>query len=187
MEPCEAEIQWTARARGGDREAFGRLVELHMRRAYGAALGLVGSSADALDLSQEAFVKAFRSIARFQPGAPFFPWYYSILRNLCFNHLRDRGRRARLLREAADGGERPAAVGFQPGPDVLAERSEQREAVWTAIGGLREEEREVLVLREFEGLSYKEIAGLAGCPVGTVMSRLFAARKNLKAALEEVI
>jgi len=183
----EMEIAWAALARTGDRQAFGNLVERHMRRAYAAALGLVGSPADALDLSQEAFVRAYRSMRGFRAGAAFYPWYYKILRNLCFNHLRDRARRARLLREAAEGGERLGSTGFAPSPEALAQRSELCEAVWEAIGTLKQEHREILALREFEGRTYKEIADVVGCPVGTVMSRLFAARKQLRAALDGVI
>ena len=70
----ELEMSWAAMARTGDRQAFGKLVERYMRRAYAAALGLVGSPADALDLSQEAFVRAYRSMRRFRAGAPFYPW-----------------------------------------------------------------------------------------------------------------
>jgi RNA polymerase sigma-70 factor (ECF subfamily) len=191
MEMSEAELEmettWAAMARTGDRRAFGQLVERYMRRAYASALGLVGSPADALDLSQEAFVRAYRSMSRFRAGAAFYPWYYKILRNLCFNHLRDRARRARILREAAAGGERPGTTGFAPSPEALAQRSELCEAVWEAMGTLKKEHREILVLREFEGRTYKEIADAVGCPVGTVMSRLFAARKQLKAALDGII
>jgi RNA polymerase sigma-70 factor (ECF subfamily) len=183
----DLELQLVRRARAGDRSAFGSLVERYMRRAYHAALGLVGSHDDAMDLSQEAFVRAYRAMGRFREGEPFYPWYYRILRNLCFNHFRDRGRRRRLLREAGAAGQRPAAANPAPDPTLLAERSEIREAVWAAIGSLREEEREVIVLREFQGLAYKEIAEMVGCPIGTVMSRLFSARKRLRTALEGVM
>lgn len=180
----ETERDWTASARQGDREAFGHLVEAYMRRAYAAARGLVGSPADARDLSQEAFVKAFQAMATFEEGRPFYPWFYKILRNLCFNHLRDRSRRARLLRQAAEAGVRPGIAGFSPQPEALAQRSELREAIWAAMAELNEAEREALVLRELEGHSYKEIAELAGCPLGTVMSRLYSARRKLRAALD---
>jgi len=187
MEEMDIEIGLAVRARDGDREAFGQLVSNHMRKAYGFALGIVGSPADAMDLSQDAFVRAFRSIKRFKPGEPFYPWYYRILRNLCFNHLRDRARRGRILRRASEDGLQPGTYGFTPSPEALAERTAVRKAVWEGIGTLKEEHREVLVLREFEGSSYKEIAELVGIPIGTVMSRLYAARKNLKAALDGVI
>jgi RNA polymerase sigma-70 factor (ECF subfamily) len=187
LEDGDLERTLAIRARNGDREAFGQLVSNHMRKAYAFALGIVGSPSDAMDLSQDAFVRAFRSMKRFKPGEPFYPWYYRILRNLCFNHLRDRARRGRILREASKEGLRPGTYGFTPSPEALAERNTVRKAVWEAIGTLKEEHREIIVLREFEGHSYKEIAELVGIPIGTVMSRLYAARKSLKAALDGVI
>jgi len=155
-----------------------------MQRAYYAALGLVGSHDDALDLSQEAFARAFRARARIDPERPFFPWLYQIIRRLCFNHTRDRSSHRKKLERAqtwlADTtmGERPAH------PDADTERREVREIITRAIDRLAPREREVLVLREFEGLAYREIAQVAGIPVGTVMSRLYAARRSLARALE---
>ena len=171
------------RARHGDRAAFGELVERSMRRAYHVALGLVGSPEDALDLSQDAFVRAFAARRRLDPRRPFYPWYYQILRRLCFNFLRD----AKLHREKLEG-ERPwlvAAAGRRvPRPDRVAEQAELRRLLQRAIDGLPEHQREVFVLREYEGLRYREIAELVGIPQGTVMSRLYSARRLLAAALE---
>ena len=172
------------RAQGGERAAFGELVTRYMQRAYYAALGLVGSHDDALDLSQEAFARAFRARARIDPERPFFPWLYQIIRRLCFNHTRDRSSHRRKLDRArswlADTtmGEHPAH------PDAETERTELREIVTRAIDRLAAREREVLVLREFEGLKYREIAEVVGIPVGTVMSRLYAARRSLARELE---
>lgn len=156
-----------------------------MQRAYYAALGLVGTHDDALDLSQEAFARAFRARARIDPERPFFPWLYQIIRRLCFNHTRDqRSHRQKLERAGswlADTtmGRRP------PGPEREAERSELREQVSLALGRLTGTEREVLVLREFEELKYREIAELLDIPMGTVMSRLYAARRALARELED--
>ena len=172
-----------ARARRGDRAAFGELVERSMRRAYRVALGLVGSPEDARDLSQEAFVRAFAARRRLDPRRPFYPWYYQILRRLCFNFLRD----ARLHREKLEG-ERPwlvADAGSRVSrPDRAAEQAELRRRLQRAIAALPEEQREVFVLREYEGLRYRQIAELAGIPQGTVMSRLYSARQRLAADLE---
>ncbi len=185
MEPMElTESVLMAGARDGDGAAFGELVRRHMRRAYFAALGLTGSHEDALDLSQEAFTRALRASARLDPQRPFYPWLYGILRRLCLNHLRDRRTRANKLEGAgswlADAArERSAAAS----PDRAAEREELRRRLAAAIGGLSPIQREVIVLREFEGLRYAEIAGLLGVPEGTVMSRLYAARRALAAAL----
>jgi RNA polymerase sigma-70 factor (ECF subfamily) len=174
------------RVQSGDREAFGELVVRYMQRAYFAALGIVGSHDDALDLSQDAFARAFRARGTLDPDRPFYPWLYQILRRLCFNHLRNQKTRRARLAEAAgwladSAGDRAAA----DAPDRAAERAELRERLERAIETLPPHERETLVMREFEGLKYREIADLLGIPIGTVMSRLYAARRALAATLEE--
>jgi RNA polymerase sigma-70 factor (ECF subfamily) len=157
-----------------------------MQRAYYAALGIVGSHDDALDLSQDAFVRAFRARGTLDPDRPFYPWLYQILRRLCFNHLRNQKTRRTRLAEAASWLVDTAEDRAAPlAPDRAVERAELRERLERAIGTLPPHEREVLVMREFEGLKYREIADLLGIPIGTVMSRLYAARRALAAVLEE--
>jgi RNA polymerase sigma-70 factor (ECF subfamily) len=176
------------KAQAGDREAFGELVARYMRRAYYAALGLTGSHDDALDLSQEAFVRAYRARASLDPDRPFYPWLYQIVRRLCFNMQRDRRTRRRRMEEATPWLQDQAdarAAASDPARDV--ERSELRSRLEVAIDALPEREREVLVLKEFEGLRYREIAELLGIPIGTVMSRLYTARKNLAEILGDVL
>jgi RNA polymerase sigma-70 factor (ECF subfamily) len=95
-----SERELIVRAQAGEAAAFGELVERYMRRAYFAALGLVGSSEDALDLSQEAFARAYRARKRIDPDRPFYTWFYQILRRLCFNFNRDRRLRTEKLRNA---------------------------------------------------------------------------------------
>ncbi len=174
------------RAQAGDVEAFGALVSRYMRRAYYAALGLVGSHDDALDLSQEAFSRAFRARMSLDPNRSFYTWLYTILRRLCFNFLRDRKAQSQKLAEA--GGwlaeEARAKVAAQS-PVRAAELAELRSRLAGAIEQLPDRQREVLVLKEFEGLRYREIAELLGIPIGTVMSRLYAARRQLAGRLEE--
>jgi len=174
------------RAQAGDIEAFGALVSQYMRRAYYAALGLVGSHDDALDLSQEAFSRAFRARRSLDPNRSFYTWLYTILRRLCFNFLRDRNAQSHKLAEAAGwlAEEAKARVAAQS-PARAAELAELRRRVTGAIEQLPDRQREVLVLREFEGLRYREIAELLGVPIGTVMSRLYAARRQLAGRLEE--
>jgi RNA polymerase sigma-70 factor (ECF subfamily) len=158
-----------------------------MRRAYFAALGLVGTRDDALDLSQEAFARAFRARRTLDPERPFYPWLYQILRRLCFNFLRDRRTRARALERASDWLVARASVqATGDDPAAALERAERRRRIAEAIAALPVHEREVLVLREFEGLRYREIARLADIPVGTVMSRLYTARRRLAEALEDL-
>jgi RNA polymerase sigma-70 factor (ECF subfamily) len=174
------------RAQAGESEAFGELVVKYMKRAYFAALGLVGSHEDALELSQEAFARAYRARLRIDPDLSFYTWFYQILRRLCFNHNRDRKARRskrRLAGEwlAAQAGKRAAEVD----PEQAAERAELRRRVQRAVERLAEREREVVVLKEYEGLRYREIADLLGIPIGTVMSRLYGARRHLADLMEE--
>jgi RNA polymerase sigma-70 factor (ECF subfamily) len=181
-----ADRELLLRAQAGEAEAFGELVQVYMRRAYYAALGLVGNHDDALDLSQEAFVRAFRARNRIDAERPFYTWFYQILRRLCFNHLRNRRTRSAKLRQAsdwlADQAENRAPA---EGPQRAMERAERILRVQRAMAGLREHEREILILKEFEGLKYREIADLLGIPIGTVMSRLYAARHHLADRLED--
>lgn len=168
------------RARKGDTEAFGDLVGRYMKRTYYAALGLLGSHDDAVDLSQEAFARAFNARTKLDPARPFYPWLYQILRRLCFNAHRDRATRARLLAEAKHWlVEEASARSIGVNPAEQLERKELREQLEAAIGELPPHERETLVMREFEGLRYREIADLLNIPIGTVMSRLYSARRSL--------
>ncbi len=175
------------RAQAGETEAFGELVRRYMRRAYYGALGLVGNHEDALDLSQEAFARAYRARARIDPELPFYTWLYQILRRLCFNFVRDRRSRRDKLHQASSwlADEAGTRVG-ETDPQRAVETTELRERVRAAIEQLPDREREVLVLKEFEGLRYREIAVLLCIPDGTVMSRLYTARKRLAAAMEEL-
>lgn len=172
------------RVQGGEKDAFGELVNAYMQPAYYSALALVGSHDDALDLSQLAFIRAYGSIRKFERGRCFFTWYYRILRNLCLNRIRDRASQARPLSsfehvvEVADA---------EDDPSQATERSMLREKIRAALGRLPVEEREIIVMKDFDGYSYAEIAELLECPMGTVMSRLYYARKHLKDLLEDVL
>ena len=184
LDPAEHALQ--LRARAGDRDAFGELISRHMRRAYCAALGLVGSHDDALDLSQEAFARAFRNRKSFDPERSFYGWVYQILRRLCFNFLRDSKNRRRRLEERSHWLVEEVGVSVMGGdPERHVELNDMRDSLEAAIKQLSEREREVIVLKEFEGLRYREIADLLDVPVGTVMSRLYAARRSLASVLEE--
>ncbi len=152
----------------GDKEAYGMIVKKHMHSAYYIALGFVHNQQDALDVSQDAFIKAFRKIKMFDTSKPFFPWFYRLLRNLCLDHLKRKGRMR--------------AIPLDDVP-VLAEEREDRElkeTLWKGIEKLSFEQREIVILRYFRQLSYAEIAEFVGKPIGTVMSSLFYAKKNLK-------
>ncbi|MCL5280791.1 MAG: sigma-70 family RNA polymerase sigma factor [Planctomycetes bacterium] len=166
----------------------------HMKAAYLTALGLVGNREDALELSQEAFFRAYQHYDQLHAQGKFFAWFYQILRNLCFSHLRKR--RVRRVRESLtveDAGQRtedggtgddPGDTGAQFDPEVVAERNESKDRLWRAIGQLDEKHREVIILRHFQNLSYDEMAKLLFCNRGTVTSRLFYTRQRLKEILE---
>lgn len=155
-----------------------------MKDSYNIALGLVGNHDDALELSQEAFYRAYKNIRLLKPDRKFFPWFYQILRNLCFTHLRKRKLRHTSPLPDFDGQEVTAAQGSWFDPDMVIERSETRDAIWKAIGKLNEKHREIIILRHFQNLSYDDIAKALFCNKGTVMSRLYNARKQLKEFLE---
>jgi RNA polymerase sigma-70 factor (ECF subfamily) len=174
-----------SRCQAGEVQAFGVLVEKYKQRAYYTALGLVGAHEDALDISQEAFVRAYRAVSKFQPDkSGFFTWYYKILRNLCANFLRDRVKRARPFSEIDESKKLLSEIPDENyDPTVIAERNELKDAVWRAISSLNAPEREIIMLRDFQEMSYKEIAAALDCPIGTVMSRLFNAREHLRKKL----
>lgn len=164
-----------ASVRNSDKEAYRDLIERYKRRAYHIAVGLVGEPQDALDISQTAFIKAYRNLKRFDLTRPFFPWFYRILKNLCLDHLKHSSRSREVPLEHID---------------VLSQEdgeTETREVLWRAIEGLPLEQREVITLHYFEGFTYKEIAEILGKPIGTVMSSLYYARQKLKAELSGVL
>ncbi len=170
----------------GNKDAYGTLVKRHMKRAYHTALAMVGSHDGALDLSQDAFVRAYHAIKKLNTESKFFTWYYRILKNLCLNFLRDKSRHSRpfsemdehLLERIKDDAEDAS---------VALEKKQMQVQVWKAIHSLKPHEKEIIVLKDFEDLSYKEISELLDCPVGTVMSRLYNARQALKEKLKGYI
>ena len=170
------------RCRRGSKGAFELFVRKYMKEAYFIALGLVGNREDAMDLSQEAFVRAYRNIKQLNPQRRFFPWFYQILKNLCFSHLRKRRRRQTSSLDATDCPE-VGAVDDSFEPEVIADRNETKKAVWKAIARLDDKHREVIILRHFRNLSYEQMAVALFCNKGTVTRRLYYARNRLKELL----
>jgi len=156
-----------------------------MKDAYFIALGYVGNREDALDLSQEAFVRAYCNIHRLRKGGKFFPWFYQILKNLCFSHLRKhRGKETYALEDEQGNKMEPEGDGTWFDPEMIAERNETKDLVWQAIGKLDDKHKEVIILRHFQNLSYEEISEMLHCNKGTITSRLYYARKQLKDILD---
>jgi RNA polymerase sigma-70 factor (ECF subfamily) len=184
MEPSvteENEQEIIAGWKRGDKRAFEALVRRYMTDAFMVAFGFVGNAEDARDLSQEAFIKAYRARARFDESRPFYPWLYRILKNHCLNFVQ---RNRRNLSIDAEDFHREIACS-RPTPLDNVETEERKQIVHAAIARLSDDHREIIVLKTFKELSYKEIADVLEVPVGTVMSRLFYARQALRALIEE--
>jgi len=180
--PVDQDAMLLAECARGKTRAFRTLVEKYKRRAYYVALGLVGSPDDAWDLSQEAFIRAWNSRGRFDPSRPFWPWFYSVLANLCKNCLRDREVRKRHAEDIRYSEQsRRASMG---NPEAVLVENESQSNVWHAIQKLPFKFREIIILRHFQDMCYEDIAQQLGIPEGSVMSRLFYARKKLREILE---
>ncbi len=173
------------RATGGDRDAFGALVQRHQDRVFNLAFQVVRNREDALDVAQEAFAKAFASLSNFKGDASFTTWMHRIVVNLAIDCLRRRRRGDPTeyddrLAVPEDGEHGPAAP---DDPETTLGRRQVQSLLSRGIAALPPAHRAVLILREIEGLSYEEIAQAVGCSLGTVMSRLFYARRKLQKVL----
>lgn len=179
-----------AQCRDGDSSAFDALVRRHQDRIYHAVCRLVGDREDALDVAQEVFVRAYRSLDGFRGDAQFSTWLYRIAVNMARNHLRDRSRKGRNkgvpFDPIATNAPAPASMAASPlpSPAETAAADELDAVLQGALAHLPEACREAFVLRIFENLSYEEIAAAMECPAGTVKSRLNQARRLLREQLE---
>lgn len=177
-----------ARARGGDRHAFGALVRRYQRRVYSAALHVTGNHADAEDVAQETFVRAYRGLGSFDGRADFFTWLYRIAINTALNRLRS-GRRTAALADA--GATEVAQLGGKPedlgaprhAPDEQAALNQEVRTVLAAVAELSPTLRITLLLATVEGLSHKQIAEILDVPEGTVAWRVNEARRLLRERL----
>ena len=176
-------------AQGGDMAAFEELVARHRDKLYARAYSMMRNEEEAIDLSQEAWVKGWQRLRQFQGEASFGTWMTRIVINLCLDQLRKQKRqRAESIEEMDEesgGVERQMPV-ITVNPTAGLERAELRERIDRALGQLSYEHRTALVLHEFEELEYKEIAKVMGCSIGTVMSRLFYARRKMAALLADL-
>jgi RNA polymerase sigma-70 factor (ECF subfamily) len=178
------------RCQRGELEAFETLVGLYRDRVYAHAFAMLRNEQDATDLSQEAFVKAWRAIRGFKNNSSFYTWIYRITTNLAIDFVRKRDRRPTVpLEEAVDPDadvDVEVAPSSQTSPTDEAQRTELRQQIEAALAELSPDHRAVIQLREFEGLEYVEIAKAVGCSLGTVMSRLHYARKHMQKLLKDV-
>jgi RNA polymerase sigma-70 factor (ECF subfamily) len=173
-------------AQKGDTSAFEELVARHRDKIYARAFSMMRNEDDATDLSQEAWVKGWQRLHQFQGEASFATWMTRIVINLCLDQLRKlkRGRADSIeqMDEESGGVERHLPV-VNPNPTERLERGELRQRIDRALNQLSNEHRTVLILHEFEEMEYKVIAKKMGCSIGTVMSRLFYARRKMASLL----
>jgi RNA polymerase sigma-70 factor (ECF subfamily) len=179
-----------ARAQRGDGGAFGELVTRYRMRMYQVAYGMVSHHETAMDLTQEAFLRAYQHLGAFRGEAKFSTWLRRIVTNVCLDHLRKSEHRAVVssyddTRGEDDDPDGLRLTGSLEAPDVGVARRELGRAIIEAMRVLTPDQRAAIVLREVEGLSYEEIAKALECAVGTVMSRLHYARKRLRSLLTE--
>ena len=176
----------------GDQQAFAALFRRYRERIIHAAFAIVHSQQDALEISQECFVRIYANIHKYQPGTHFFTWAYRIVKNLAI----DRYRRKKIACEVEFDNDYqrnfsrpeevlPPSLGINP--EKVYARAELRDQIQKALDSLSEKHRTIIVLREVDGLQYDEIAQVLGIPEGTVMSRLFHARNHLQAALRSYL
>jgi RNA polymerase sigma-70 factor (ECF subfamily) len=172
-------------AQKGDLTSFEELVARHRDKIYARAYSMMRHEEEALDLSQDAWVKGWQRLAQFQGDSSFVTWMTRIVINLCLDQLRKQKRQRAESIEAMeeDGGVERQMPVDNPNPTAGLERVELRERIDRALAQLSHEHRTVLVLHEFEELEYKEIAARMKCSIGTVMSRLFYARRRMASLL----
>ena len=175
-------------ARRGDMDAFEELVARHRDRIYARAFSMTRNEQEAIDLSQEAWIKGWQRLEQFQGDSSFTTWMTRIVINLCLDHLRKQKRHRtdsiEAMEDESGGVERQLPVEIV-NPTEGLERGELRRKIDGALERLSAEHRTVLVLHAFEEMDYKTIAKTIGCSMGTVMSRLFYARRKLASLLAE--
>lgn len=186
-----SDIDLVKRSQAGDTRAFDTLVTRYRGRIYAMTYHLIQNETEAWDLAQEAFIKAWRALPNFKLDAAFYTWLYRIAHNVTYDWLRKKKIQGdgefddeRTEHRAAVGAE--TAPRGDAAPDTALRNAEVGQRIQAAIARLSPEHRQVIVLREVEGLAYEEIAAMVPCSLGTVMSRLFYARKKLQELLKDV-
>ncbi len=187
-----SELDLVRRCQAGDTEAFDELVTRYRTRVFSMIYNMVHSEQDAWDLAQDSFLKAWKSIKRFRGRSSFYTWIYRIVMNVTIDWLRKKHVKGAGTEfdDAIQLREVDPASQTVPKPEALPyetmERGEIRIRIDQAIAQLSPEQRAVILMKEIEGMQYHEIAETLGCSIGTVMSRLFYARKKLQTLLKDV-
>lgn len=185
------DLELVRRAQSGETKAFDELVTKYRSRVYAMIYQMVRNEQDAWDLAQDGFFKAWKSLDKFRFQSSFYTWLYRIVTNVSIDWLRKK-----QVRAEGEFDESQVHPDIEPTADITPkgdvsperqlERGELRERLDAAIGRLSPEHRQVILLKEIDGLQYHEIADVVGCSIGTVMSRLFYARKKLQTMLRDL-
>ena len=191
MNERELDLQLIQRIQDGEQEAFSLLVRKYQTRVANILTRYVRSSGDIPDVSQEVFIKVYRSLPNFRGDSAFYTWLFRITVNTAKNYLTSQSRRppaSDIDAEEADSYDGSGALKDDDNPEAILHSQEVKHVILNAINNLADELKSAITLRELEGMSYDEIAQIEGCPIGTVRSRIFRAReaidKQLKPLLE---
>jgi RNA polymerase sigma-70 factor (ECF subfamily) len=187
MTGCTDEHGLIEASRAGRTDAFGLLVRRYQDRLFPTLLRLTGSAEDASDLLQDAFLRAYEKLGRFEGESSFYTWLYRIAVNLALSERRRRRPRLRSVDSHDRDAREPAADPCDCDPSLPLERAEREKRVQQALDALAPEHRAVVVLKEYDGLRYDEIAAVLAIPVGTVRSRLHRARCELRERLKDLV
>ncbi len=173
------------RVQAGDTDAFEPLVEKYKRKVFRLAYQVLRDQEEALDTSQEAFVKAFRALPAFKGDSAFYTWLFRITMNVALDRRRQRAARTKSLgaEDVTPEEWERTAVSTDPDPEDVATSAERRDRIRKGLDSLSDHHRTIIILSDIEGLQYREIAEVLGIPMGTVMSRLHHARKRLREVL----
>ena len=185
----DPDVEMVRAVLGGDPEAYRVLVERYERRIYHVVYGMVRSQEDARDLAQDCFVKAFQNLHRFRLESKFYTWLCRIAMNLSIDHLRKMKHRTHAAfddeRGASEGAQVVRLSSRRDNPSENVARQQVYRQIMDAVESLPDDQKQVLVLRELEDMPYREIADILDIPEGTVMSRLYYARRRLQELLSE--
>jgi len=185
-----ADLELVQRVQAGDKKAFDVLILKYQQRIVNVITGFVHDPVEALDVAQEAFIKAYRAIPNFRGDSAFYTWLYRIAINTSKNHLTARARRPPAMdvdaMDATNYYDAPELKEFET-PENNLVSDELQEVIHNAIETLPEDTATAIKLRELDGMSYEEIAQVMECPIGTVRSRIFRARESIDNKIQEIM
>ncbi len=185
----ESDQRLVVRSQQGDKRAFDMLVLKYQQRIASVVSRYLRDQDEVADVTQEAFIRAYRALANFRGDAQFYTWLYRIAINTAKNHLVAKSRRPpNTDKDINDGefSENSVVLEAEDQPEALLARDQLQAVILAAVDDLQEDLRTALMLREFDGLSYEEIAEIMACPVGTVRSRIFRARETIEKKMDQM-